>query len=513
MTTIADTSLTEQEVLLANLQQTDQFPHPVEKFELLQTHISWVLLTGPYAYKFKKPLDLGFLNFSTLALRKHFCEEEVRLNRRFSDELYLDVISITGDINSPQINGPGKVIEYAVKMRQFPQSAQLDVILSKQGLTNNHIDNLADAIAEFHQHAERAGGETHYGDADNILNPVLENFSHIRNIHQLAAYEPQLSRLEDWCRTEFNKLKPLFNKRKQAGFIREGHGDMHLRNMALLDDRVVLFDCLEFNPDLRFIDVMNDLAFLLMDLDDRHQVPYAWRCLNRYLQHSGDYEGLKLLAYYKIYRALVRAKVDAIRLSQPHLTVDEQNKTTQDFLDYVVLAESYIEPGERQLIITRGLSGSGKSTYTQILLEAMGAIRIRSDVERKRSYSEQSNLYNHAVTEQVYQRLLVLAETCLTTGYPVIIDASFLDTQQIWPFHALASRMGMAFHILEFNAKPDTLRTRLKQRQAEYSDATLEVLEKQISKWCSVPEDLQKHLLAIDTEHEINIKELKGQLL
>ncbi|MDH5445206.1 MAG: AAA family ATPase [Gammaproteobacteria bacterium] len=513
MTVSSDTSLQEQEVLLENLQNKELFSHPVEKFELLQTHISFVLLTGPFAYKFKKPVDLGFLDFSTLALRQHFCEEELRLNQRFSEELYLEVISITGSIHHPAINGTQDVIEYAVKMKQFPQSAQLDVVLSQKKLTPTHINMLADTIAEFHSKAEIASKTSEYGNNDSIIDPIRENFSHIRQLSQLAHFEPRLQTLESWCEEFFDKNKSRFEQRKNNGFIREGHGDMHLRNMALLDDKIILFDCLEFSPGLRWIDVINDLAFLLMDLDDRQETLLAWHCLNRYIERTGDYAGLGLLKFYKVYRALVRAKVDAIRLAQPHLTTDEQQQTCRDFVSYLELAEAYTHRDKPTLIITRGLSGSGKTTYTEELLGSIGAIRIRSDVERKRLFKDQNTLYKPEITEKVYQHLLRTTESLLNTGYSVIVDATFLDAQKIFPFHSLASNMVIPFHILEFSARPDTLHTRLQGRKADYSDANIQVLESQLKHWQEVPDELSSYLVQLDTEQVINFEDVRKKLI
>lgn len=510
--TAADTSLDQQEELLENLQHIELFPHKVDRFDLLQTHISWVLLTGPFAYKFKKPVNLGFLDFSTLELRRHFCEEELRLNRRFAPELYLEVVTITGSDKQPVLNGDGPPIEYAVKMKQFPQSAQLDEVLANNKLTARHIDSLADAVAVFHQHAEQAGKEMLYGQTGEVYRPVAENFAHIRRISGLAQYESRLKTLEAWCRATFEQLANLIQKRKEYGFIREGHGDMHLRNMALLNEKMILFDCLEFNPGLRWIDVINDIAFLLMDLDDRQQSPLAWRFLNRYLERTGDYEGVRLLGFYKVYRALVRAKVDAIRLGQPHLTRQEQDKTHNDFLGYLALAESYTCKSSPVLILTRGVSGTGKTTYTQPLLQNMGAIRIRSDVERKRLYSGETDLYSKEITQQVYEHLAGLAQELLPAGYHVIVDATFIDIKQISLFESLAGRLDIPFRILEFTARPDTLRRRITQRERDYSDATIEVLEKQLQKWQPLPENLQGHLLQLDTEHEIDIGQLAAKL-
>jgi len=512
MNATANTSLQAQEVLLQNLQQPALYPHEVDSFTLLQTHISWVLLTGPFAYKFKKPVNLGFLDFSTLALRKHFCEEELRLNQRHAPELYLEVITITGSQEQPALNGKGPTIEYAVKMKQFPQSAQLDEVLNHHQLTSEHIDGLAETVAAFHQGTERAVTNTAYGLPEQVWQPVAENFAHIRQSLGQQQYEPRLKELESWCQKHFSQREDFIRQRKVNGHIREGHGDMHLRNLALLDGKVVLFDCLEFNPGLRWIDVINDIAFLLMDLDDRRQSPLAWRFLNRYLELTGDYKGIKLLNFYKVYRALVRAKVDAIRLGQPHLTQAEQENTLKDFLSYLELTESYTRAPSPVLILTRGVSGSGKTTYTQELLETVGAIRIRSDVERKRLYKDSSNLYSHELTQQVYEYLAELTENLLAAGQRVIVDATFIDIKQIILFQQLTDRMAVPFHILEFNAKPDTLRNRIRQRQQDYSDATINVLEQQLQNWQAITDDLKGYLIQLDTEQPINIKQLATTL-
>lgn len=512
MKTASNTSLQAQEVLLQNLQQASLYPHEIDSFTLLQTHISWILLTGPFAYKFKKPVNLGFLDFSTLALRKHFCEEELRLNRRFAPELYLDVITLTGSHEQPVLNGSGPAIEYAVKMKQFPQSAQLDEVLANNQLTAEHIDSLAATVADFHQRADQAASDTTYGLPEQVWQPVAENFAHIRQSLGPSQYESRLTKLESWCKQQFSQLQDFIRQRKADGYIREGHGDMHLRNMALLDGKVVLFDCLEFNPALRWIDIINDIAFLLMDLDDRQQSSLAWRCLNRYLEQTGDYKGIRLLNFYSVYRALVRAKVDAIRLGQPHLTETEQEKTRQDFLSYLDLAEHYIQGHSPVLIITRGVSGTGKTTYTQQLLETMGAIRIRSDVERKRLYADNSDLYNTETTQQVYQNLAEMAGELLTDGYHVIVDATFIDIRQISLFQQLAARMDIPFHILEFNARPDTLRKRIRLRKQDYSDATIDVLEQQLQNWHAIPDALKGCLIQLDTEQAINIKQLAAKL-
>ncbi|MCK5498831.1 MAG: phosphotransferase, partial [Gammaproteobacteria bacterium] len=255
--------------LIQSLKASADFGHPVSQFEIVETHISYILLTGPYAYKFKKPVDLGFLDFSTLNKRKHYCEEELRLNRRHAAQLYLDVITITGDEQSPMINGKGPVLEYAVKMVQFDRSLELDKLVVREGLTPALIDKLATTIAAFHDEAEVADEKNDAGSLEYIWHPVAENFSQIKTrLQDDHHYSERLASLARLSEVELEKLKHAFQVRKTQGFIRECHGDMHLGNIVLINNEPVIFDCIEFSEDLRWIDVINDIAFLVMDLDE-----------------------------------------------------------------------------------------------------------------------------------------------------------------------------------------------------------------------------------------------------
>lgn len=373
--------------LIKNLQNSALYDHPVKSFELVETHISWVLLTGDFAYKIKKPVNFGFLDFSTLELRKLYCEEEVRLNSRLAKELYLGVVAITGSEDQPEINGEGPAIEYAVKMRQFPQSRQLDRLLKEQGLDNQVMEQLAAKVAQFHLSIDRVSKDSEFGDFEHVQIPVLENFTQIRNHIADKNIYPLLDKLENWARNKLERLSDDINLRKQQGFVRECHGDMHLRNIALWDGDIIIFDCIEFNKNFYWIDVISEIAFLVMDLEDRQQEVLARRFLNSYLEITGDYEGLKLFRFYKVYRALVRAKVDALRVGQEQVGSSEYVETFNDFLQYLHLAEIYICPTEPCLLINHGVSGSGKSFGTRILLNDFHAIQVRSDVERKRLFS------------------------------------------------------------------------------------------------------------------------------
>lgn len=508
--------------LIRSLMNPEKFVPPVETCELIETHISWVILAGSYAYKIKKSLNLGFLDFSTLEKRRFYCEEELRLNKRLASMMYLSVVPITGTLESPQWAGAGEAIEYAVKMRAFPQQAQLDRALSLGALKADQIDILARHIANFHNQIEVAGMENWYGNPETVFRPVEENFKQIREHTQNLKALDILTELENWSHGKFQDLKSLFADRKNDGFVRECHGDLHLRNIAWMDDSPVLFDCIEFSPDLRWIDVINDIAFLVMDLQDRGQPAMAQRFLNNYLEHTGDYGGLEVLQFYKIYRALVRAKIDAIRSCQAGITPGEQAEAEADLLEYLNLALSYIRPDRPHLIVTYGMSASGKSTVSRSLLELLGAVRVRSDVERKRLFGLKpeddgqsalgKGIYSTEATEKTYRKLEELAAKIIDAGYPVIVDAVFLNYEEREHFRELAENRQIPFIILECTTDEETLRQRIAKRRNDVSDADLKVLELQLSEWEPLREHERVNVVTIDTTTPVDINLLVSKI-
>ena len=507
-----------QPELIRSLLQPAVYGHPVSDIQLIETHISWLILTGDYVYKIKKPVNLGFLDFSTLEKRRFCCNEELRLNSRLAAEIYLDVVAITGTPGKPVLQGSGEAIEYAVRMVQFPQQAQLDNMLAEGKLHHNHIDAIAVMVAKFHQATNIAPADSDFGDPQHVYHPVAENFSQIREHLQTNDYEHELAELESWSKSAFAALTPVFDQRKQGGFIRECHGDMHLRNLVWFNNKPMAFDCLEFNPALRWIDTLSEVAFLVMDLQDRKQPELAQRFLNNYLQQSGDYQGVQVLRFYLAYRALVRAKVAAIRAGQQGIAEAEQNEAIAEFQAYLQLAQSYTRPCNPALIITRGMSASGKSTLTQPLLETMGAIRIRSDVERKRLFGIDpaadskaeigSGIYTAEAGVKTYTKLKQLAQVVLDAGVTVIIDAAFLKSGQRQPFRQLADAMKVPFIILEFTASADTLRSRIKARAHEVSDADLAVLEHQLVSTRPLSDEELPYRILINTESSFDAEKL-----
>ena len=460
--------------------------------QLIETHTAWIILTGEFAWKIKKPVNFGFLDYSTLEKRHFYCDEELRLNRRFAPHIYLDVVAITGTVESPRPGGDGPVLEYAVRMRQFPAGGLLSELAERRQLEIRHIDQLVERVADFHRNTAIAPEEAPFGEAKRIHHWVSENFQHIRPLLSVADEIEQLERTRQWAETEHKRLVPLMLRRKQRGAIRECHGDLHLRNITLIDDQVTLFDCIEFNPELRWIDVISEVAFLVMDLEDRGYPNYAFHFLNGYLQQSGDYEGLGVLRYYLVYRALVRAKVAMLRKQQAGVEQEVVQAAHDEYLQYMQLAQQSIRRGQPALLITYGVSGTGKSTIARRLCEATGMVQLRSDTERKRmaglAATERSasgtgkGLYTAEQTAKTYHRLSELATLVLKAGNAVIVDATFLQRQYRDQFRALADQNRVAFVILECQAADVEIEHRIKTREArggDPSEATLEVLQAQ----------------------------------
>lgn len=458
------------------------YPHPSAGVRLIETHISWLFLTGEYVYKIKKPVDLGFVDFSTLERRRHFCAEELRLNRRFAPGIYLDVVPITGSAEHPRIGGDGAAVEYAVRMREFAQSDLLDARLRDGRLDAAQIDALADAIASFHEHAAIAPAESPHGAAASLLADALANFDAIAARGGGDAVCTRLDALRHWTLAEHRRLAADFDRRQAQGRIRECHGDLHLGNIALIDGRITPFDCIEFNAAFRWIDVMNELAFTAMDLAARGRCDFAHRLVNRYLEANGNYAGLAVLRFYLVYRAMVRAKVDCIHAGQRDVSAEVKEREQRDFLARIEIAERYAKPCEPFLAITTGLSGSGKTHVSQIAVERTGAIRLRSDVERKRLFglaphqasasSLHEGIYHESASDRTFDRLAELARQVLAAGHSVIVDATFLLHARRQPFVELAAAMNVPFVILSCQADDAVLERRIALRQAARSDAS-----------------------------------------
>jgi aminoglycoside phosphotransferase family enzyme/predicted kinase len=466
---------------IAALRDPGCYPHPVDTVELVETHISWVLLAGEYAYKIKKPVRLPFLDFSSLAARRHYCEEELRLNRRTAPELYLDVLPIVQSARGPSFAGAGATLDYAVRMRRFPADALADRMARAGTLGPAQVDAIANSVGRFHASLPAADGTAGFGGAAQVSAQALGNFDQIAALPSAAGSRAELARLRAWTTQECGRLASVFDARRAAGFVRECHGDLHLGNLAFIGGRAAPFDGIEFDPALRCIDVMSEVAFPVMDLFAHGLPALAWRLLNAFLEQSGDYEGLAVLRFYLVYRAMVLAKVALLR------------SDAASFGSLLALAASLILPGRAALLAMHGLSGSGKTTVSQALLERIGAVRLRSDVERKRLHglpatargesAPGAGLYDTAAGARTYERLADLAAATLGAGYPVIADAAFLRRGERHRFRDLAARLGAEFLIVSCGAADAVLRQRIAHRAAlanDSSDADIAVLEHQL---------------------------------
>lgn len=495
------------DTLIRALQDERRYPHPVSEMRLIETHISWVILTGRYVYKVKKPVDLGFLDFTSLAARRHFCEEELRLNRRLAPALYLGVVAITGSPEDPHLEGPGEPFEYAVRMLQFADELRLDHLLAAGRLSPELVERLAHVIARFHAALPCAAAGDH-GGIDSVRTPARENFTAIRLPAAFEAERRALKEVEAWTERRLVDLEPLVAQRKAAGFVRECHGDLHLANVTLHEGAPTPFDCLEFDPRLRWIDVMNEVAFLTMDLDFKDRGDLSLRFLNEYLHHTGDYEGLRVLRFYQAYRAMVRAKIEGIRIGQ---SGGSSAADYEDLLRRIRLARRYTRAGRGAVVIAHGLSGSGKTTLSRALLESCGLIRIRSDVERKRlaGYPPDARtrspvgggLYTRVAGERTYARLRELAAVIIGSGYSAFVDATFLQRSQRDDFRGLARELDVPFVILDFQAPEEVLAARIRGRQrgTDASEADVAVLTRQLATHEPLAADEIDACIAIDT--------------
>lgn len=479
--------------LLSSLLRPEAFPEPTMSVSLRQTHVSWLLFTDRHVYKIKKPVDFGFLNFTTMDRRRFYCHEEVRLNSRLSPDLYEGVIEIRETPAGAVFDGTGRVIDYAVKMQRLPAERMLDRLLEMEGVTPGRIRELARIIAAFHLDADRGGDISGYGE----IGAIRRNWA--EGIEQAAQFVPHcipalhLAEIRSWADRFMAEQEALFAGRRTGGYIRDCDGDLHLGNICLTD-RFHIFDCIEFNERFRYIDTAADLAFLLMDLDFHGRRDLSSLLLDEYLAVTGDRDLPLLQDFYQAYRAFVRGKVTALRLNDPSTPADELNGVKETANAYFRMARGYLLRPKLPptLFITCGLMGSGKSTVARIMARELGLVWLRSDRTRKELAGARettavkdefgSGLYSSEMNEATYGELARLAEQQLNAGQSVIADAAFCRNADRERFRRLAADMGARFMIISFEAPHDLLATRLQRRCEEgrdISDGRPELLEGQ----------------------------------
>jgi hypothetical protein len=497
--------------------------------QLIETHISWVLLAGEYAYKLKKPVRMGFLDYTSVEARRRCCEEEVRLNRRLAPSLYIGVVPVRAGARGPVLSGEGPVVDHLVKMHRLPPLALASERLARGALQLVDLTRLAGRLAAFHQDAPVAAADGTFGTPDAVradATHVLDGLAAMGTAVDRAAVDD----VRRWVVVEAARLGPLWLRRRAAGRVRDGHGDLHLDNVIVLDDMVTAFDCIEFDPALRCIDVINDAGFLVMDLLAHRRRDLAFGFLNAYLEAGGDYDGVGVLRFFMVYRALVRTLVTALRQRQrvalPGLDAGDYLGLAMRLVEGPTAPNGGTPAGTARLLITHGLPGAGKSHVSQQLLERAGAIRVRSDVERKRlaglgadtdsRAAGVGDLYSAARNEATYERLADAARSALQAGYPIIVDAAFLRHAERVRMRALAAELRVPFTILDCQAPLGLLRRRVRERAArggDASEADVDVLERLAA--VMEPLDDEEYGLAIGlrTDQPVAIADVLGRWL
>lgn len=475
--------------LIERLLDPAAYPHPTDRIRLIETHISWVILTGPFAYKLKKPVSLGFVDYSTLELRRRSCAGEVRVSGRFAPGLYVAAVPITGTAEAPCVGGAGEPLEWAVQLVQFDEADRLDARFEAGRLTAADCRTLGEAIAAVEERLPVARPGDPWGTAESVLAAVTVNLAAIRR--HLPAAAARADRLEAWLRERLTAAAPLLAARQSAGRIRECHGDLHLANIVLHEGRMTPFDAIEFSDNLRWIDVANDVAFLTMDLESRGRPDLAAEVRSSWVEAADDHQALVVLPVYEAYRAIVRASIAAIRGSQG----DEVAHA--EALRYLDLAERAALPRRATLIATSGLSGSGKSSVAAELVGRLAAVRIRSDVERKRlagmrpaerpaDEAATAAVYADSTTRLVYERLAALAGVVLDAGVTAVVDATCTKGWQRGLLARVAADRGAPIIWVAFDLPAGELLTRVARRRArgdDPSDATDDVVLRQAARF------------------------------
>ncbi len=486
---------------------------------LLETHISWVFLTGEYAYKLKKPVDFGFLDFSTLPKRQYYCEEECRCNAVFAPEIYCGVVPIVKDMDGRfRVDGDGEIVEYAVKMRQFDNDNQLDHLLEDGRLTGEMLRCFAKDLSMIYSDLPKIIDDPTIRRDDRVLTPVCENFRVLETTQAARSHEAILATLRSWSIERYEQLRDVFSERVRQDWIRERHGDLHLSNLVLTADGIRAFDCIEFSEELRRIDAVDDIAFLFMDCAVRNRSDLAYTFVDGYLEATGDYSGSRLLRFYAIYRSLVRAKVAALQLAQ---SFNEDAATRLD--KHIDWANQIANFSTGRVILMCGPSGSGKSWLAERLVPHVPGIRVRSDIVRRqlagldRLQSSGSALdhgiYNSAMGEAVYDRLLELTEDLIAAGENVIVDATFLSRSNRAAFQSFAATRNRPCIVVQCEARPDVLRHRVVQRLnsgSDPSEATPAVLDRQLEMF--EPAGRDEPSIRVYTDQDLDVEAIAAEL-
>ncbi|GAB4232813.1 MAG: bifunctional aminoglycoside phosphotransferase/ATP-binding protein [Stanieria sp.] len=492
--------------LIEQMQQPQFYPHAVRQpIELVQTHVSYVLLTGDYAYKLKKAVNFGFLDYSTLAKRKHFLQEEISMNRVVAPELYLEVVPITQAGDKFSLGEEGEAVEYALKMRQFPQENLFINLFEAGKLSIEQMEELGKIVAQFHAQAATNDYISSFGIVAKVREAFDENYQQTEQYVGRVQTQQQLVETQAFTDSFFAEREDLFEARIANHKIKECHGDLHLKNICLWQDKIQLFDRIEFNEPFRFVDVMYDVAFAVMDLDARGRKDFGNAFLNTYLEQTGDWEGVQLLPLYLSRQAYVRAKVTSFLLDDPAISEKVKQEASQTAADYYQQAWEYTQPTQGKLILMSGLSGSGKSTVAKAIARKTGAIQIRSDAVRKHlagialDAKGSDEIYSSEMSQRTYDRLLELGILLAKAGFTIILDAKYDLISLRETVIAAAKANQIPVQIIHCTAPLEVLRDRLSSRSGDISDATADLLASQQATAEDFTEAEQVYVTTVDT--------------
>jgi uncharacterized protein len=485
------------------------YPDKTSRVDLVQTQMSFLFLTDNYVYKVKKPVDLGFLDYTTLEKRLFFCRQEVELNRRLCPETYLGVIPITREGGKISLTGRGEAVEYAVKMHRLPADRMMDHLLPRQQMTPEMIDRVSRKLVDFHQRSLTGEKVNKYGTLEIIRLIMDENFLQTENIVGIATTEKQYEDIRRYTYDFIRQYEALFNSRVAAGRIRDCHGDLHAAHICFTDG-ICIYDCIEFNDRLRYCDVAAEIAFLAMDLDHYGRADLSRRFIQTYIDAGGDTEIKSLLKFYKCYRAYVRAKVGGFKFADPYIGESERKQTLEGTKSYFDLAESYTRK-RPLLLITTGLVGSGKTSVAEALAKRLALTVISSDIVRKqlagipptehRLEGMESGIYSPEFSRRTYDIMLQEAKNILREGDSVILDASFIKAAEREKALGLAREMDSGFMVLECVLDEENTKERLEKRfrEGSVSDGRWAIYGPQKSKFEPVVEVPAARHLVIDT--------------
>ena len=495
-----------------------------------ETHISWVVAHGDEVVKIKKPVDLGFLDFTTAARRRAACEAEVVLNARLSPDVYRGVVPITRDDHGVHhVGGDGEIVDWAVKMRRLADRDRADERLARGALQIPEVDRMAVHVARFHE-ACRADEETaRHGHPDAIRRNVEENFAHTRGALDALLSPEDAQAIEAWQLDFLDRNGALFERRQRAGRVRDGHGDLRLEHFYLERRGAIrVIDCIEFNERFRFADVAADLAFLSMDLAWHGRVDLAERALAVYARETNDFDLYAVIDFYESYRAYVRGKIATMLASDPSAPLAVRDRAEREARRYFLLAlaaerRPLLEP---MLVAVGGPIASGKTTLSDALGAAMGAPAINTDRIRKHMMGARatdklydgawSGAYDPSFTERVYDEVARLAKVVLASRRPVILDASFRSRKTRDAARRVAEEAGVPFRFVECRVDPDVCRARLRDRdmKTSVSDGRLAIFDDFLTSWEPVDELPHEAHVVVDTTRPFGgiVERLRGPL-